>query len=85
MNKLTIDELRLILVACAGAEDEAAPDQDITDLEFEELGYDSLALMETAAQLERDYGVQIPEEQIADIKTPGDMLELVNGRLAETA
>nr|WKU62175.1 acyl carrier protein [uncultured bacterium] len=79
---MNIDDLRDILVACAGGEESAAPRGDFSGASFDELGYDSLALMETAATLERDYGVVIPEDQITDVGTPGELLALVNDRMA---
>jgi act minimal PKS acyl carrier protein len=75
---MTIDDLRKILVACAGAADGAALDGDIRDVDFDELGYDSLALMETAARIKSDFGVTIPDERIAELRTPGEILDLVN-------
>jgi act minimal PKS acyl carrier protein len=75
---MTIDDLRTILVACAG-ESEGVLDGDIRDRDFDELGYDSLALMETAARIRSDFGVTIPDERIAELRTPGEILDLVNG------
>jgi act minimal PKS acyl carrier protein len=75
---MTIDDLRTILVACAG-ESDGVLDGDIRDMDFDELGYDSLALMETAARIRSDFGVTIPDERIADLRTPGEILDLVNG------
>jgi minimal PKS acyl carrier protein len=75
---MTIDDLRTILVACAG-ESDGVLDGDIRNVDFDELGYDSLALMETAARIRSDFGVTIPDERIADLRTPGEILDLVNG------
>jgi act minimal PKS acyl carrier protein len=75
---MTIDDLRTILVACAG-ESDGVLDGDIRDMDFDELGYDSLALMETAARIRSDFGVTIPDERIAELRTPGEILDLVNG------
>ena len=75
---MTIDDLRKILVACAG-ESDGVLDGDIRDIDFDELGYDSLALMETAARIRSDFGVTIPDERIAELRTPGEILDLVNG------
>jgi minimal PKS acyl carrier protein len=75
---MTIDDLRTILVASAG-ESDGGLDGDIRDVDFDELGYDSLALMETAARIRSDFGVTIPDERIAELRTPGEILDLVNG------
>ncbi|WP_280266628.1 acyl carrier protein [Nocardia wallacei] len=83
---MTIDELRRILVACAGG-DEDAPELagDFSAVEFEELGYDSLALIETASRIQHDFGVTVPEEQLIELKTPQELIDIVNNRLAGAA
>lgn len=83
---MNINELRRILVECAGG-DESAPELagDIAEADFEELGYDSLALIETAARIERDFGVKIPEDQLIDVKTPNGLIDIVNNQLAGAA
>lgn len=78
MAHIRIDDLRRILVACAGEDDGIDLSGDILDTSFGDLGYDSLALMETAARIERDYGVALADDVIADARTPRDLLDLVN-------
>jgi act minimal PKS acyl carrier protein len=73
----SIDDLRKVLVTCAGEMDGEALNGDFADTDFEDLGYDSLALMETAARIERDYGVRIADSEVADVRTPRDMVNLV--------
>ncbi len=79
---MDIDQLRGILIACAGGEDNEALHGEIADLSFEDLGYDSLALIETAARLKLDHGVDIPDELITEVGTPAELLKLVNERIA---
>lgn len=38
--------------------------------------------METAARLKVDHGVAIPDEQIIEVSTLGELLSLVNDRIA---
>ncbi|NUR00090.1 MAG: acyl carrier protein [Streptomyces sp.] len=78
MAQIHMDDLRRILVACAGEDDGIDLSGDILDTSFGDLGYDSLALMETAARIERDYGVALADDVIADAQTPRDLLDLVN-------
>ncbi|MEV6638497.1 acyl carrier protein [Amycolatopsis sp. NPDC051371] len=78
-DTLSIEDLRGILVGCAGGD--ALPD-DIADVSFEELGYDSLALIETAAALKRDRGLVVPDDLITEARTPGELLRLINDRIA---
>lgn len=84
MSAMTIEDLRAILVSCAGEDESTDTGTDISDVLFEELGYDSLALMETAARIERDFGVRLPEEMMVELKTPRALLDLVNDNLAVT-
>jgi minimal PKS acyl carrier protein len=77
---MTIDDLRTILINCAGCDDTLRG--DIADASFDELGYDSLALIDTAAMLKREYGVVIPDEQLIELRSPGELLGLINERLA---
>ncbi|MDF3149758.1 MULTISPECIES: acyl carrier protein [unclassified Streptomyces] len=82
---LTIDDLRRILIECAGETDGTDLSGDILDVRFEAIGYDSLALMETAARLESRYNVAIPDDVAGSVHTPRELLDLVNGALAEAA
>jgi act minimal PKS acyl carrier protein len=82
MSTMTIDDLRTILVSCAGEEESADPRADIADVPFSDLGYDSLALMETAARIERDFGISLPDEVMVELETPRALLDLVNDNLA---
>jgi act minimal PKS acyl carrier protein len=85
MSKVTIDDVRRILIACAGDIEVSELRGDIAALEFDDLGYDSLALLETAARIEQEFGVRIPEEQITELKTPLELRDLVNTTLVDAA
>ncbi|RLU89270.1 actinorhodin polyketide synthase [Streptomyces griseocarneus] len=82
---MTLDDLHRILAACGGASEDWPAGKDVHDHPFEELGYDSLALMEAAAHIENEYGVQVPDEVIPQLTCPRDVLDLVNGSAARTA
>lgn len=75
---LSIDQFLQILSECSGDEQAVAQGDDILDREFEVLGYDSLVLLETSAQLKHRYGIDISEDVIQDLKTPRAVLEYVN-------
>ncbi|WP_248958972.1 acyl carrier protein [Sphaerisporangium perillae] len=83
MSEFTIDDLKRILRACAGEDDSAGLEGDILDSGFEDLGYDSLALLETASRIEHEVGVAVLDEEIGEITTPRRLLDLVNNRLVE--
>jgi minimal PKS acyl carrier protein len=74
---MTIDDFRRILIDCAG-ESEAELGADLLDTRFEEIGYDSLALLESAARIYDEFGVRIPEEIIHELETYRHVLEFVN-------
>ncbi|WP_326599893.1 acyl carrier protein [Streptomyces sp. NBC_01803] len=81
-QELTIEDLRRILREAAGEVESVDLDGDILDLTFEELGYDSLALLETGSRIEREYGIALEETSVADVETPGALLTVVNKQLA---
>ncbi|TYK44087.1 acyl carrier protein [Actinomadura decatromicini] len=82
---ISLDDLRRLLVQCAGEATDVDLTGDIIDTDFEEIGYDSLALMETGARLESVYGVVIPDDDIAELKTPRALLDRVNQTLVEAS
>jgi minimal PKS acyl carrier protein len=74
---MSINELNVILAVCAGSDPETL-EQDSATASFEELGYDSLVLLETSAVLKRDYGVNIPDDEMGEARTPGELLDKIN-------
>ncbi|HVW40257.1 MAG TPA: acyl carrier protein [Amycolatopsis sp.] len=82
MSTLSIDGLKEILRSAAGEDDGVDLDGDILDVAFAELGYDSLALLETAARIAREYGVTLSDDDIDEIETPRALLDRVNTALA---
>ncbi|MEV4517941.1 phosphopantetheine-binding protein [Dactylosporangium sp. NPDC049525] len=79
-TSISIDELRELLITCAGGDD--ALQGDLTHASFDELGFDSLALIDTASKLKRDYGVLIPDEQLLELHGPTELLTAVNEQIA---
>ncbi|MFF4159687.1 acyl carrier protein [Streptomyces sp. NPDC001678] len=78
----TIDELIRIMRECAGEDEAGDLTPDAADQDFDLLGYDSLALMAAAARVERELGVRLPEEELADTRTPAAFVALVNEELS---
>ncbi|HWE91118.1 MAG TPA: acyl carrier protein [Pseudonocardiaceae bacterium] len=79
-----LDDLRTLLRSCAGEPESIDLASDIADLTFEELGYDSIALLETAARVEQDLGVTVEDNVVAeDITTPRDFVAYVSTRLGQ--
>ena len=77
----TLDVLRRILLEGAGADDEAAITGDISQKSFEDLGYDSLAALETGARIGREYGVELEDSTILDAETLAELVDSVNQQL----
>ena len=58
------------------------PDEVTPQARFEEdLDADSLDLVEAVLALEEELGVEIPEEEMEGVKTVGQAVDLVEGKL----
>ena len=79
MPQIMLSELADIMRECAGWAQslEEAPDES-----FLELGYDSLALMETHSRINRDYGVGLSEDELGSLRTPRELVDFVNTLIA---
>lgn len=81
-KELTIDDLRRILREGAGTGEGVDLDGDILDASFDDLGYESLALLETAARIGREFGVELDDATVTDAETPRDLIDAVNAQLS---
>ncbi|MBK3588317.1 acyl carrier protein [Streptomyces microflavus] len=81
----TLESLKRILREGAGADESVDFDGDILDADFEELGYESLAILETCGRIEREYGITLDDSVVSDVRTPRRMVEVVNEHLGQTA
>jgi act minimal PKS acyl carrier protein len=77
----TVEDLKRILLAGAGADELVDLDGDILDSRFDELGYESLAVLETGRLIERELGITLPDSALTDSDTPRALIEAVNERL----
>jgi len=82
MSELTMDRLAEIMRTAAGDEDTAKAQREIDDVPFADLGFDSLALLETVALIKRENGVKLADDELTDLKTPRELLDRVNAELA---
>lgn len=80
--EFTVEDLKRILLQGAGADEGVDLDGDILDTDFEQLGYESLALLETGSRIEREYAVSLDEELLSEANTPRALIALVNGALS---
>lgn len=83
MNEFTLNDLREIMRSSAGTDEDVDLNGDILDVEFTEIGYDSLAVLELASQVQRKYGVPIPDETVAEMRTPRDVIEFITKQFNE--
>ncbi|MEV8098476.1 acyl carrier protein [Kitasatospora sp. NPDC085879] len=82
---LTLEDLVAILRESAGEDEEVDLGGDIADVPFTDLGYDSLALLETAGRVQREHGIVLDDEAMAAAETPRLFLAAVNEVLCGTA
>ncbi|MFI8089631.1 acyl carrier protein [Streptomyces sp. NPDC086080] len=82
MSSISFEDLKAIMNRCTGELDgEELKEADIAT-PFTDIGYDSLAVLEIASQLQREYGLQIPDEAIEEMVSPKAVLDYVNANLA---
>ncbi|MFF4830204.1 acyl carrier protein [Streptomyces sp. NPDC001315] len=82
-TSFTLDDLRRILREGAG--EDVDLDGSILDTPFEDLGYESLALLETGVRIGREYGIELDDATLTDIETPRQFIEAVNEQLARAS
>ncbi|GGU59262.1 acyl carrier protein [Streptomyces lavendofoliae] len=75
---VTLADLTRMLRESAGEEEGIDLDGDVIDTPFMDLGYDSLALLQVIGQIQREYGIAIPDDAVVDAETPGALLALIN-------
>ncbi|TDC85990.1 acyl carrier protein [Micromonospora sp. KC606] len=80
-EQFTLTDLMQILREAAGADEGVDLEADILDTSFEDLGYDSLALLEAGSRIEREYAVTLGDSTMTDVPTPRALLDVVNANL----
>ncbi len=84
-NVMELADLTRLLRECAGEDEAVDLDGDVMDTEFTELGYDSLALLQVIGRIQRDFGVVVPDDAVAEAETPRALLDLVNSAASVAA
>ncbi|MFJ1752857.1 acyl carrier protein [Kitasatospora sp. NPDC088391] len=77
-REFTLEDLRRILLEAAGADEGVDLDGEILDVQFEVLGYESLALLETGSRIEREFGVALDDDLLSEVDTPRALIDAVN-------
>ena len=80
MRRITLRELQDIMRQHVWEGDWLSFDQ-APDRPFDELGYDSLAQLETHSRIKRDFGVEISEDDLGEVTTPRGLIDFVNARV----
>ena len=87
MTALTL-QLLAKLMEESGDRDPAAElelDDNIGNVSFDELGFDSLSLFNTCVQIEEVYPVKLSLDAVLAAETPNGLLDLVNQNLRRSA
>ncbi|EPH44818.1 acyl carrier protein [Streptomyces aurantiacus] len=84
-STFTLDDLKRILLEGSGAPEGDGLDGDVLDTEFTDIGYDSLALLETSSRIEREYGIELDESVVGEATTPRAFIAAVTGHLTVAA
>ncbi|SDW70065.1 act minimal PKS acyl carrier protein [Amycolatopsis xylanica] len=83
MAEFTLEALIAALREAAGEDEAGGLGGDILDTDFDELGYDSLALFNTVGKIERELGISLPDETVGEATTPRLLLRSVNENLGQ--
>ncbi|MFE0171377.1 acyl carrier protein [Streptomyces sp. NPDC059002] len=83
MTEITAQDMVRLLTESAGDLAFSGDAEDVLDLTFEDLGCDSLALLETTARIQQDYGVELPDDLATQLATPRSLMEAINGTPAK--
>jgi minimal PKS acyl carrier protein len=80
-ESFTLDDLKRVLRESAGVDETVDLDGDILDTAFTDLGYESLALLETCGHIERDLDISLDDSLLGEALTPRALVEAVNAQL----
>ncbi|MEU3722435.1 actinorhodin polyketide synthase [Streptomyces sp. NPDC031705] len=83
--RLELADLTRILRVWGGEEDCVELTEDVQDLYWIELGYDSLSILQTIGSVERKFDILLDGEILELADTPRLFLELVNDVLGSRA
>ena len=74
MNEMVFEKVKNILIDQLDVEEEkVTPEASITD----DLGADSLDIVDLVMSLEEEFDLEIPDDQVENIKTVGDIVKYI--------
>jgi acyl carrier protein len=56
-----------------------APEDFDNNSTFESIGTDSLAMMELIMEVEDNFGMEITDDEVQELKTPNDLINFLKG------
>lgn len=77
IESFDLDDLKRILIEGSG-DPETDLNEAVLDTEFDALGYDSLAMLETASRVDREFGVVLDDSTVTEATTPRAFIAAVN-------
>ena len=78
MNKMVFEKVKSILIDQLDVEEEkVTPEASITD----DLGADSLDIVDLVMSLEEEFDLEIPDDQVENIKTVGDIVKYIEDNI----
>ncbi|MFD8748189.1 FAD-dependent monooxygenase [Streptomyces sp. NPDC059616] len=72
------NQLLTVLADCSGNQELVGIGNDALDTDFDALGLDSLAVLESVARIGREHGIHISDEEVHDLGTPLALLNRLN-------
>ncbi|MEV4316691.1 acyl carrier protein [Actinocrispum sp. NPDC049592] len=81
VTRITMADLKRALEEGSGVDEGVDLDRDLGTSAFADLGYDSLAVLETGLRLSRENDVDIDDSIFMDLDTPQQLLDAVNEAL----
>lgn len=84
MTQFTLADLKECMLLAVGYDDSIDLDREILDEPMGKLGFDSLAVMNVAREIERKYDITVPDDSLDEtMATPRKTLAYVEGLLSE--
>ncbi|KOX34147.1 hypothetical protein ADK67_04045 [Saccharothrix sp. NRRL B-16348] len=75
---MNIDTLTAVLRKVAGEDDNVDLATDVSpDTSFDDIGFDSIALLEVLNLLKREHGVLLDDDVLEHAKTPAALLDVI--------
>jgi len=81
MRLFSSDDLTGIMRQCAGFDHGQDLNGPVLDISYEEMGFDSLAILEIQAEIERQLGVRFGDNAMETSSTPAITISYVNDLL----